>query len=95
MGELLLESDAVSLALSTAAPRRRAIPERGTLTPREREVVRMFAGGRSPRQIADQLVLSAETVRTHLDRAAAKLGARSRVQLANWAARADDHLGDA
>lgn len=54
----------------------------GSLTRREREVAGMAAGGRSNRQIADQLVVSVRTVENHLQRVYDKLGISSRDQLA-------------
>ncbi|MGW9048784.1 response regulator [[Kitasatospora] papulosa] len=51
------------------------------LTGREREVLVQVAGGRSNDQIADRLVVSPLTVKTHVNRAMAKLGARDRAQL--------------
>jgi len=53
----------------------------GELTPREREVVSLVALGNTSLQIAEQLVISAETVRTHVRNAMAKTGARTRAQL--------------
>ncbi|MEU6192298.1 response regulator transcription factor [Streptomyces sp. NPDC047061] len=53
----------------------------GDLTPREREVTTLVARGHSNNDIADQLVLSVLTVRTHIQRALTKLGARDRAQL--------------
>src|SRR6478672_13042927 len=50
------------------------------LSSREREVVEMLAGGASGADIAEHLVLSPETVRTHIRNAMAKLGASSRAQ---------------
>jgi DNA-binding CsgD family transcriptional regulator len=50
------------------------------LSSREREVVEMLAGGASGADIAERLVLSPETVRTHIRNAMAKLGASSRAQ---------------
>ncbi|CAN5826623.1 response regulator transcription factor [soil metagenome] len=52
-----------------------------TLTDREREVVALVARGLDNREIADQLVISPETSRTHVGRALTKLGARDRAQL--------------
>lgn len=49
------------------------------LTEREREVFRLLAGGLTGEQIAEQLVLSPETVRTHVRNAMGKLGAHTRV----------------
>ncbi|MFF8096218.1 response regulator [Streptomyces sp. NPDC016675] len=57
-------------------------PERLTLlTEREREVMALAALGKSNHEIADQLVLSHLTVRTHISRAMTKLNARDRAQL--------------
>ncbi|MET9830851.1 response regulator transcription factor [Streptomyces sp. NPDC006385] len=59
-----------------------APPERlTTLTDREREVMALAAHGKSNTEIADQLVLSPLTVRSHIQRAMTKLGARDRTQL--------------
>jgi PAS domain S-box-containing protein len=51
------------------------------LTPREREVVTLIAMGRETSQIAQELHVSPETVRTHVRNAMAKLGAHTRAQL--------------
>ncbi|HSA49746.1 MAG TPA: response regulator transcription factor [Yinghuangia sp.] len=51
------------------------------LTTREREVMAMAAEGKSNRDIADELVVSPLTVRTHIQRAMTKLSARDRAQL--------------
>ncbi len=51
------------------------------LTPREQEVTVLAAHGRSNDEIAQELVLSVLTVRTHIQRAMTKLGARDRAQL--------------
>jgi DNA-binding CsgD family transcriptional regulator len=50
------------------------------LTKREREILGALAEGLSGAQIAEQLVLSPETVRTHVRNAMAKLGASTRSQ---------------
>lgn len=62
-------------------------PVRSVLTPREWEVLDQMSLGRSTRQIADELVLSAETVRTHVKNLMRKLGARSRQEAVELGAR--------
>ena len=51
------------------------------LTAREHEVVRRLALGLTSREIAEELVLSNETVRTHVRNAMGKVEARTRAQL--------------
>jgi len=63
---------------------RRELPADGEtvpLTPREREVVRLIALGLSGPEIADELHITHETVRTHVRNATRKLHARSRAHL--------------
>ena len=56
-------------------------PTRTLLTPREREVVRLVALGAGTRQVAEDLYLSPETIRSHVRNAMSKTGARTRAQL--------------
>ncbi|RST19413.1 response regulator transcription factor [Streptomyces sp. WAC05374] len=51
------------------------------LTVREREVLVLVAGGHSNDEIAERLEVSPLTIKTHVNRAMAKLGARDRAQL--------------
>jgi NarL family two-component system response regulator LiaR len=55
-------------------------PVRSVLTPREWEVLDLMSLGYSTRQIADELVLSTETIRTHVKNLMRKLGAKSRAE---------------
>ncbi len=55
------------------------------LTDREREVVGLVAQGLTNQEIADQLVISPATARTHASRAMVKLAARDRAQLVVFA----------
>ena len=56
-----------------------------SLTAREREVVSLVAAGLSNEEIADRLVLSPLTAKTHVSRAMVKLSARDRAQLVVFA----------
>ncbi|WP_432840949.1 AAA family ATPase [Dactylosporangium sp. CA-092794] len=60
----------------------------GGLTESETKVVRLVARGRTNRQVADELFLSPHTVSSHLRHAFAKLGIRSRIELARLVAEA-------
>ena len=53
----------------------------GQLTPRELEVVTLVALGMSNDEIAAELVISAVTAKTHVNRAMTKLDVRDRAQL--------------
>jgi predicted ATPase/DNA-binding CsgD family transcriptional regulator len=68
-----------------AAPRAVAAPH-GSLTPRERQIVALIAGGRSNKAIADELVISPATAARHVANIMGKLGFTSRSQIAAWAA---------
>jgi DNA-binding NarL/FixJ family response regulator len=58
------------------------VPDRlATLTEREREVLVLVASGLSNEDIADRLVVSPHTAKTHVNRAMTKLGAHDRAQL--------------
>jgi DNA-binding CsgD family transcriptional regulator len=57
-------------------------PSRGALTPTERRVAALVAEGGSTKEVAAALVVSAKTVEGHLSRIYAKLGVRSRAELA-------------
>ena len=69
-----------------AALMRDEVP-RDPLTPRETEVVKLIAEGRSGREIAEQLVISEKTVERHRSNALEKLGLRDRVGLTRYAIR--------
>lgn len=81
----LVEDEVVLTATpdEEAGPRTPALPVDGglaSLTPREREVLEVLATGASNQDIADRLVLSVGTVKTHVKHVLGKLGARGRAQ---------------
>ncbi|ANY07150.1 response regulator [Pseudonocardia sp. HH130630-07] len=55
------------------------------LSPRELDVVRAVARGRTNHEIAGDLFVSLSTVKTHLTNIGSKLDARNRVEIAAWA----------
>lgn len=60
---------------------------RGALSPREREVLKLVAGGATNRDIAAKLSIGDETVKTLLSRTFAKLGVRRRAEAVSEAHR--------
>ena len=67
---------------AAACRRRRALD---LLTEREREVMALVAAGLSNDEIAERLVVSPATAKTHVSRAMIKLAARDRAQLVVFA----------
>ena len=84
-GEALL-APAVTRRLISEFARLRPRPDTapaaalGTLTPRETQVLRLVAEGLSNPEIAARLVVTEETVKTHVSRVLSKLGLRDRTQ---------------
>jgi DNA-binding NarL/FixJ family response regulator len=87
-GDALLSPGITKRLLLEFAERAKApahVPELDVLTDREREVVRLVAEGLSNDEIAERLVVSPATAKTHVSRAMIKLGARDRAQLVVFA----------
>jgi DNA-binding NarL/FixJ family response regulator len=61
------------------------VPDLRGLTEREREVVALAAEGLTNDEIAQRLIMSGATAKTHVSRAMIKLGARDRAQLVVFA----------
>ncbi|HEY2076624.1 MAG TPA: response regulator transcription factor [Streptosporangiaceae bacterium] len=61
------------------------------LSPRERDVLRLIARGHSNRQIARDLAIGEQTVKTHVSSILTKLGLQDRVQAAIFALRHQDN----
>jgi DNA-binding NarL/FixJ family response regulator len=83
-GESLLSPSVTSRVIERMAGQPGVDPAQdarlGELTPREREVLELVARGLSNGEIAADLVIEESTVKTHVKRVLAKLGARDRVQ---------------
>ena len=71
----------------TARATTATVPDTGLLSSREIEVLRLVAAGRSNQQIADELVISLNTVRRHVSNIFDKTGAANRVEAAQYATR--------
>lgn len=83
-GDALLAPTVTRRLVSEFARLRPSMPTRpetlSELTPRETEVLRLVAEGMSNGEIAERLVVSDETVKTHVSRILGKLGVRDRTQ---------------
>lgn len=76
-GEIYLDPRAATKVVAGLEPGRRAS---GTLSRREREVLRLIAGGQSNKQIARTLGITERTVKFHVTSVLNKLGAATRAQ---------------
>jgi DNA-binding CsgD family transcriptional regulator len=89
-GAALSVEEAVAYAQRGRGQRKRPTSGWGSLTPTERDVVRLVSEGLANNDIAARLFVSPRTVQTHLTHVYTKLGLTSRVQLAQEAARRAD-----
>src|SRR6266566_9725721 len=83
VGDALLAPSVTRRLISEFAqmrPKTESPPTLALLTSRETEVLRLMAQGMSNPEIAARLVVTGETVKTHVSRILAKLGLRDRTQ---------------
>jgi DNA-binding NarL/FixJ family response regulator len=85
-GDALISPSVTVRLLAQLAPARAAAAALAGagLSERELDVARRIARGRTNQEIAGELFLSLSTVKTHIARIQAKLGARNRVEIAAW-----------
>ncbi len=86
-GTALSVEEAIAYAQRGRGQRKRPASGWASLTPTERDVVRLVSDGLANNDIATRLFVSPRTVQTHLTHVYAKLGLTSRVQLVQEAAR--------
>jgi DNA-binding CsgD family transcriptional regulator len=86
-GAGLTTDEAIAYAQRGRGERKRPATGWASLTPAERDVVRLVSEGLGNNDIATRLFVSPRTVQAHLTHVYSKLGLTSRVQLAQEAAR--------
>jgi DNA-binding NarL/FixJ family response regulator len=80
---MLLAAAGAGPAVSSTSERARPLPD--DLTPREGEILGLIAQGLTNPEIAQKLVLSHHTVKTHINRIFAKTGSRDRAAAVQYA----------
>jgi predicted ATPase/class 3 adenylate cyclase/DNA-binding CsgD family transcriptional regulator len=86
-GAALSTEEAIAYAQRGRGQRKRPASGWASLTPTERDVVRLVSDGLANKDIATRLFVSPRTVQTHLTHVYDKLSVKSRVQLVQEAAR--------
>jgi DNA-binding CsgD family transcriptional regulator len=86
-GAALSTDEAIAYAQRRRGERKRPTSGWASLTPTERDVVRLVSEGLANKDVAARLFVSPRTVQSHLTHVYTKLGLTSRVQLAQEAAR--------
>jgi non-specific serine/threonine protein kinase len=82
-----LDPVAALAALDSRAPTPATLAADHPLSPREVEVARLIAQGKTSKEIADRLVITERTADTHAAHIRDKLGLRSRAEIAAWVTR--------
>ena len=80
-------------ALRSNKPQQAARPDYDSLTPREKDILRLIAEGLSNKMIGRKLDISDGTVKVHVKHLLKKLNLRSRVEVAVWAVEEGLHKG--
>jgi DNA-binding CsgD family transcriptional regulator len=89
-GQRMTPDEAAGYALGLEPPARAPAPTSASpLSPREREVAALIAGGNSNREIAEALVVAEATAERHVANILNKLGFHSRAQVAAWQVQQD------
>ncbi|MFC3897524.1 ATP-binding protein [Lentzea rhizosphaerae] len=83
-GRRMSVDEAIAFSLNEEAPAEPVQEAPRVLTRRETEIAGLIAEGLTSREIADRLVISVRTAETHTENILAKLGFKSRVQVATW-----------
>jgi predicted ATPase/DNA-binding CsgD family transcriptional regulator len=92
-GAAMTRDEAIAYVQRGRGERRRAVTGWDSLTPTERDVVRLVSEGLGNKEIGARLFISHRTVQTHLTHVYTKLGITSRMQLAQESARRADWNG--
>ena len=82
-GQSVLDDGVTAILLAAAVD----VPPSVDLTPREAEVLTLIARGKSNTEIAEELFVSAATVKTHINNLFGKIGVRDRAQAVRYALR--------
>lgn len=88
VGAVSRADEAAALLRSLGAPARTGPKRNAGLTKREEEVLALVGHGLTNAEIGTRLYISSKTVEHHVSRLLAKLGFRSRTEVAAFAARA-------
>ena len=83
-GSLLSETEVIALIAETMTADEPQLAQLDPLSRREAEIALLVAQGLSNPEIGSRLFISTRTVETHVQNAFAKLGFKSRSQLASW-----------
>ncbi|RMJ04314.1 Nitrate/nitrite response regulator protein NarL [Marinobacter litoralis] len=96
VGKLVISDRLTTLlaeALRSNKPQKSSRPDYDSLTPREKDILKLIAEGLSNKMIGRKLDISDGTVKVHVKHLLKKLNLRSRVEVAVWAVEEGLHRG--